>query len=283
MAATGPDRRGGFINGLYGSRSFAQGLWETGVAAAGPPGAYGVYPKHRLGTLRYLEDGRIFAYALNGTGALTPGMLVQTPAPAAGANLQAANVLVLAAANVDSINMAKTVAVNQNASNLAANFFQDGYMYVRNMNNSAVNAAAYYKIRSHPATNANTTNTNYCVFTLYDDLQVSLATTSNVAFVPNPYSQVIVTPTTPTSRVAGIAPIAVAANAYFWLQIEGPCGAIANAALAINVPVCPSNLAAGSVMPGSVSANAMVQTPIIGHALDVGVTGFGCFIYLKIV
>ena len=282
--ATAPDRRSPFTQLLFGGRQFAQGLWETGVAPTtpGPPGSSQNFPKHRLGTLRYLEDGRIFAYALNGAGALTPGMLVQQPI--ASGNMSAANVLVLAAANVDSVNMTKQVSVNQNASNLAANFYQDGFMYVRNMNNSAANAGCYYKIRSHPATNSNSTNANYFTFTLYDDIQVSLATTSNVALVASPYSQVVIYDHTNTNaRPAGISPISVAANAYFWLQVAGPCGAIANAALQAGKSVVPSNLADGSVMGvGGQGVNANTSLPAIGYAIEIGNTGFGCFIYLKI-
>ena len=201
---------------------FHQGLFEESSVE-----------KHRVGTLRKLSDGRVFAYALNAAVALAAGKLTQSPAPAANWK----NIAVAAAAAIGD----KRVSVTLGATALTANYLKDGFLHV----NDAAGEGHLYKIRGHAAADASAA----VWIDLYDAIRVALTTSSEVTLTCHPQANVIVLPTTATSAPAGIPPIAVTASYYFWNQVKGPAAVLTDGTIVIGQHVRLSDAVAGAVEP----------------------------------
>lgn len=190
--------------------------------------------KQRLGTIRPLTDGREFIYMQAGNANLEVGLLNQ-------AELQdLANHANLAVANA--ANIGDRIA-NVTLGDLAAvaNEYAEGFLHI-----NANNGEGYtYKIKNHPAANANANLS----LTLYDKLRgVNLvASTSNATLTKHPCKEVIVTPSPVTSKVVGATTFVVTANYYAWLQKKGPCSILANANLVEGDVVVASNATSGAV------------------------------------
>lgn len=185
---------------------------------------------HRLGEYMVAGDGRAFRYCKAGGTALVPGKLYQAAAEIT--NHQ--NLTPSAAAIGDT-----SVTVTLGATAATANYYSGGYLNV-----TVTPGQGYqYKIKSHPAANGSAT----LVLTLEDPIKVALTTSSRIDLVPNPYSAVIVNPTTASSGAVGVAIHAVAASEFGWLQTKGAALVLADGAVTVGVNVSASNAVAGAV------------------------------------
>jgi hypothetical protein len=230
---------GNFVEGP--SKVYTQGLFDVSATQ-----------KHYLGTQRTLSDGRVFVYAQAGGVNLVAGKLCQSPAPVAAHKDQ----LVKAAAAVGD----KEVVVAIGATALGANDYKEGWLHI----NNAAGAGYAYKVRGHAAYAASATNVRIL---LYDEVRSALtADTSKYTLTKNKYAGVIVAPTTPTSGVVGVPPVAVPAGYYFWLQTKGECVCLADGTLVVGNPAVASNVVAGAVknfVPGT------SPSIIVGRVLQV--------------
>lgn len=199
-----------------------QGLFEESSAA-----------KLKVGTVRRLEDGRVFVYALNAAVALAAGKITQSSAPVANH----LNIAVAAAAAIGD----KKVQVTLGATAATANQYKDGFLHV----NDATGEGHLYKIRSNPAADSSGT----LWLTLYDAIRVALTTSSEVTLTVHPQNSVIVYPTTGTSAPAGVPPIAVTASYYFWNQVKGPAVCLVDGTWVIGQHVRVSDGVAGALEP----------------------------------
>lgn len=204
--------------------------------------------RHRLGELVTAGDGRAYRYCKAGATALVPGKLQQAAAEAT--NHQ--NVAPAAAAIG-----ATSVTVTLGATAATANQYAEGFLAI-----TVTPGQGYqYKIKSHPAADASAT----LVLTLEDPIEVALTTSSRCDLSTNPYSAVVVNPTTATSAAVGVAVNNIAASSFGWLQVRGPAVVLADGALTVGVNVSASNAVAGAV-EAAVTAQAACGVCITGIA-----------------
>lgn len=196
------------------------------------------------------QNGNAYRRVLVGDTALVPGKLYQAPAEITNhQNLEPTATFAIGST---------TLTVTLGATAVTANQYAGGYVIV-----TITPGQGYrYLISSHPAADANATLT----LTLADPLKVALTVASNVDLVLNPYSGVIVNPTTATSCVVGAAVYAAPAATYSWLQVGGVAPLLVDdQTVAVGTNVCASNQAAGAIEPHT-GVQALVGIAVTGGA-----------------
>lgn len=200
------------------------------------------------------QAGNTYVYAKAGASDLVAGTLVQAPA-------EVTNHQNCAPTGTAAIG-ATSVTITLGATAATANQYAGGWM----VTTETPGEGYKYLIASHPAADSAATLT----LTLSDPLQVALTTSSHVDLVPNPYSGVIINPTTASSCPVGVATDVVAAGQYGWLQIGGVATVLADGNLTVGTSLVASNGTAGAV-----EALTGVQA-IIGVAVTgIATTEFG--------
>ena len=201
----------------------------TNLQAGLPPTLDETNPSIGLGTEFELRDGRKYRYARAGAVALVVGNVVQ-----AAAETTAHQNLAFAAAALGATSVVTTTTVT-----VTANQYAGGFVTV----SVTPDLGASYRIKSHPAATAAT-----LTLTLEEGIRTAWTTATRADFVANPYSAVIVTPTTPTGVIVGVAANDLAINGYGWIQTFGPCNVVADSAgVAVGSQVSASNATAGNV------------------------------------
>jgi len=190
--------------------------------------------KHRLGTIRRLDDGRVYAYALAGE-ALSAGLLTQ----GAVADAYGTEIAVQAAAAVGDQHVHITYGAGATAT---ANYYADGFLASMKV---AVYPGPMYKVKSHIACTSGATVS----IQLYDKIREALTTSCLVSLIRNPQAGVLnAVATTPTSFLTGVPPIDVQSAYYFWNQVKGMCTIALAGADIVGVPGAASGTS-GAVMP----------------------------------
>ena len=130
-----------------------------------------------------------------------------------------------------------------------------------------------YKIRE---SKANATTSTYTDLILYDPISTALTSgaASQVAIHPSPYND-IRTATATTDPVMGVAPIAITAHYYFWLQTWGPAPLLSSAATVVGSIVVSTNAGAGVIQTAYTG-------PIVGTQYLVGAIGDYRTVWLRI-
>lgn len=183
---------------------------------------------HRLGEVCFANDGRAFRYCKAGGTALVAGKLQQSSAEDTG--LQ--NLTAVAAAVGDaSIAASTTVTVTQNE-------YAEGWVLVT----VTPGVGRQYRVKGHIAYTAAAPT-----FNLDEEVKVALTTTSRLDLVRNPFSAVIVNPTTLTSSPIGVAVHPITASQFGWLQVAGVANVLADGANAVGANLVASNGTAGAV------------------------------------
>lgn len=202
----------------------------------------------QLGAKFVDQNGNAYRYCLVGGTALVPGKLYQAPA-----EITNHQNLTPAAAAIG----ATSVTVTLGATAVTANQYSGGYLVI-----TVTPGQGYrYLISSHPAASGGAT----CVLTLADPIQVALTTSSRCDMVLNPYSSVIVNPTTASSTIVGAAIYPAAASTYAWVQTGGIAVLLADGALAVGTNVAASNAVAGAV-EAATGVQALVGIAVTGVA-----------------
>lgn len=183
-----------------------------------------------LGSKFVDQNGNAYRRVLVGGTALVPGKLYQAPA-----EITNHQDLTPAAAAIG----ATSVTVTLGNTAVTANQYAGGYLMV-----TVTPGQGYkYLISSHPAASGLAT----CVLQLADPIVVALTTSSRCDLVLNPYSGVIVNPTTASSAPVGAAVYAAGAATYSWLQTGGIACLLADGSVVVGTNVCASNGTAGAV------------------------------------
>ena len=184
-----------------------------------------------LGTLRILSDGRKFQYARAGATALAAGKVTQTAIPSANASDE----VVAASAAVGDMSISVTFG-----GAVTADFYKDGLLWV----NDDTGEGHLYRVRGHAA------GTTAVIVYLKDPIRVAVtAGSGTVSLIQNPQDLVLVYPTTGTGAPAGVPPIPVTANCYFWNQVAGPVPVLTDGTVVIGQHVRVSDAVAGAVEP----------------------------------
>ena len=148
-----------------------------------------------------------------------------------------------------------------------ANQFAGGWVVVTG--EASTGTGYQYRIKSHPAASA-----AVCTFTLEEPIQVALTATTQVDIVQNPFSGVIVNPTTASSTAVGVSCGVITSGYYGWLQTRGVATVLADGGLTVGALVVASNGTAGAV---EVAANASTeaQAPVGVAVTSVATTEYG--------
>ena len=174
--------------------------------------------KHKIGTRMSFDDGRVFRYVEVGAADIAAGKVVQAPAGIANHDMDLA--ITTAASGVTSV----TVTLGSTAA--TADQYKDGYLYI---NDGGTGEGHAYKIKSNAAGDSGGT----CVLTLEEDDETVTALTNGThlaGLAVNPYSNVIISPTTVSNIAIGVAPRLLTTDYYGWIQTWGPASVLANAA-----------------------------------------------------
>lgn len=216
------------------TQGFAQGIYQQSSTQL-----------HDLDTVRYLSDGRAFAYAQAGATALAVAKLTCSEAPSATANRETVAANAAIGATVLSITF---------GAEKAADLFKDGWIY------DAL-AGDLYQIKSHAI------GTTAVQVYLKEPLRIAWTTSSKATVIRNRQKAVIISPTTLTSPPAGVPPIAVTASYYFWNQVKGPAVCLIAGTLVIGNN-CGPLTTAGAVAP----LNSADIIGAVGTVLSVDAT-----------
>jgi len=222
---------------------------NPGSAPQGPYIAGASTQAMTLGSKFVDQAGNTYRYCLVGGTALVPGKLYQAPA-----EITNHQNLTPAAAAIGATSV--TVTLGNTAT--TANQYAEGYLVV-----TVTPGQGYkYRISSHPAASGSAT----CVITLEDPILVALTTSSRVDLVLNPYSGVIVNPTTASSCPVGAAIYPTAASTYGFIQTGGIAPLLVDdQTVVVGTNVAASNQAAGAIEPAT-GVQALVGIAVTGGA-----------------
>jgi len=214
--------------------------------------AQGIYSEsssqlHNIGEIAYSNDGRAFRYVKAGGTALVAGKLQQSPAEDT-TNMQNLTAAV-SAVGATSVTTTSTVT-------LTANQLAGGFLVIES---GTLGIGFTYRIAGHAAASA-----AVVTFNLDDPIVVATTGTVNIDVHPNPYSGVIVTPTTTTSAPVGFAVYNVTNAYYGWICSHGPTAALAQGTVVVGDGVIAAETtAAGAV----VSQGNDTHDAEVGYAL----------------
>lgn len=201
----------------------------TNLQAGLPPVLDETSPQINLGAEFELRDGRKYRYARAGAVALVVGNVVQ-----AAAEVTTHENLAFAAAVLGATSVITTTTVT-----VTANQYAGGYVTVT----VAPDLGASYRIKSHAAATA-----AVVTLILEEGIRTAWTTSTRADLIRDPYAAVIVTPTTPTGVIVGVAANDLAISGYGWIQTYGPCNVVADAAgVTVGNQVSASNATAGNV------------------------------------
>lgn len=209
-----------------------------------------------LGQVGETDDGRSYAYGLNGSSsvALSPGKLAQGAVTVAN-HVNRTGVTYVAGTQQVVFTIGNTA--------ITAGQYTDGYFYV----NAGTGAGQALLIdgTTSPAGNGTVT------VNLADGLITATAVAdSKFSLHPNPYSAGLISDhTNPTTVVPlGVPNVSIPASSYGWFQIGGPSSVLANGTPAVGGSVIPGATTDGSV---DVDGASSVQ-PKIGYCLMTAVS-----------
>lgn len=146
------------------------------------------------------NDGREVVLVENGAVALASGVLVQASAIVAGHQTLAMTVPSTAPATAGTY----LVSVTNGSTVINENYYAGGYLIVKD----GTGIGQTLRIKSHPGAAASAA----CVITLEDPIVTTLDATSIVNLIANPYTNVIIAPTTATGNVVGVTLYPLAAS-----------------------------------------------------------------------
>lgn len=200
-----------------------------------------LYP---LGTKMILADGRAFRYCKVGSSPTVAGRLYESEATTANWNDE--NPTVIAAAG------AISVTVDVNATPVVGDF-ADGFLVD--------------ETNGHTYCIKNNTAADPTVLTLRDPLITDLALADTVSMFMSPYADAVIkVAAEPAAPVLGVAPCAIDAKYYGWLQTRGICGVLVEGILVVGDPAVASvGAVAGTVEP---AGDDLGQ--VVGSVLEIG-------------
>ena len=179
--------------------------------------------KRALGTILELPDGREFKYVLNGSGAITSGKLASSAAMIGNHDMD----LTTAAASVGDT----SITVTLGATAATKDQYADGYIYT----NDGTGQGQVYRIASNPAADGSATLA--VTLASNDPVSVALDSTTESGLAVNPYSGIVVSPTSVTNRTLGVTATDIAANAYGFVQTKGLASVLVSGTVVAGQPL----------------------------------------------
>ena len=207
--------------------------------------------QQNLGDLVHSNDGRAYRYAKCGGADISRGRLTQSSAE----DTATQNLTAVAAAIGD------TTLVSTSTVTITANEYANGLAIIT----TGPGVGYAYKISGHAAfTSAAPT------LQLADPIAgIALTTASRIDLIRNPYSAVIVNPTTASSAANGVSVAGTFTTLYFgWVQVAGVAPLLADGALVVGADCVASNGTAGTVeqAPNVIGTQSIVGVAQTGVA-----------------
>lgn len=222
---------------------------------------------YQVGQIAWDVNGKAFRYALAGASALVKGQVLQS-AVSLGATYQ--NMVVAVAGAVGDT----FLQVTNGTSTITSQQFEGGSISIYTAGTDLVGD-------EYTITGVTGTFTTGGALKVYLDrpLRYVVTTSATVNMMPNPFSGVIVCPTSLTGTPVGVAVYEIPANQYGWIQTHGVAPVIADGSA-----VVPGAMlgAAQSVAGSATLATAGAGYAIIGSALSTGASGKGAVAFLRI-
>lgn len=219
-----------------------------------------------LGQTLGTNDGRKFAYGLNGnaaTTALSPGKLMQG---ALTVTNNQNNTGVAAAIG------ATTITYTTGATAITVNQYAQGYFIV----NASTGAGQCLSVVGNTVFASSGSGT----VTLGEGLIVATTTSSKFSLQPHPYSAVVISSQAASTAIyaVGVPQVSIPAANYGWFQTYGPASVLANGTIAVGAGVIP-----GATTDGSVDAEGTSSVqPRVGYMLLASVSTEYRAVYLSI-
>jgi hypothetical protein len=239
---------------------------ENGATAPNPyaESATKLFP---LGTKLSVGD-KTFRYARAANATIAVGEVVQAAAPVANNNDRDVNLI----GGLEPLATATELSVTLGGAP-ALNAFEDGYVV-------AVDGTGQGQMLGIASNIANAT----CILQLLNPIRVQMeATVTKVSVFVNQYADVVKSAAAPTSGILGVAPIAVTAEYYFWLQTSGPASVLqggANQPAAGFVAVASDGTAGAAEI---LDIATIAESLAIGHCLSSTTTsGDHCVVMLNL-
>lgn len=154
-------------------------------------------------------------------------------------------------------NLANALTVTM-GTDVAANLFAEGYLVTASQ--ALAGGGLMFKIKAHGSIGSGTSG----VITLYDNIPVSTVAAQPINFVQNQFSNVILGSQVIDMPV-GVAPIAVTASNYCWLQTWGPCPMRHSAASAV-----AGIISMGTLGQAVVNFDATTNSGLAATSLPIG-------------
>ena len=217
--------------------------------------------KYPLGT-QLRRGTRVWAYAEFG-GVTAAGDVVQSEGPDAVHDALAPEVTLAGATEF---------LVTSPASG-SADFIKDEYaggFVIAQVNGSP---GYSYGIATQAALDISETATMKVVLNPGENLAVALAITDDLAFIKNPWKEIIEMPATLTGAVAGISMAIQADGQFGWVGIQGPHAVLTSGTVFIGQPVSVSDTTAGAVEPWLIADSSAVELAFVGTVRDIGGDG----------
>jgi hypothetical protein len=222
--------------------------------------------KYPLGTKLEARDGRIWRYCKAGGTQLSAGLMGQSPAVSAGIENEAQTGYTT---NIGDTTIAVLVTTG---SSLTPADLAGGYLVVED----GTGEGHYYKINTASWATSDTILT----VLLDEPIQVATEATSEVTLYPNPWTGIIVTPTTVTGYCVGVTNRVVTADYYYWAQRKGPCAMVNDAGDTLVVGAL-GGLPATNGTAGAIGIPA-ITTQIYGHVMGIAAAGETALVYLNL-
>lgn len=193
-----------------------------------------------LGHVLVLPDYREYRFALNDGTAEVAGNLYQSVAPVGDHS----NV----AADTPRSVGATAISATLGATSAGTDIYAEGTV-------STTDAAGEgYSLRIRRAMTAGAAHASVAasgVLTVNleagESVQVALTTASEMTFSRNRFHAVLIHPSPPTGRLAGVSPGVAAANRFYWSQVKGLAAVLGDGTLLAGLPVMASISVNGAV------------------------------------
>ncbi len=139
-----------------------------------------------------------------------------------------------------------------------------------------------YGIATQAALDISETATMKVVLNPSENLAVAFTTSDDLAFVKNPWKEIIEMPTTLTGGLAGISMAVQADGQFGWVGIAGPHAVLTSGTVFIGQPVSVSDTTAGAIEPWLIADTSAVELAFVGDVRDVGGDGEFSMIDVKL-
>ena len=230
----------------------------------GAPVIYGIKPhedsseqKHPVGTMGVSNDGRTYRYCQAGGTALEPGTMCIAPDITTAHEDIAVNTFAVGD---------KSITATLGATAITGNEYQEGFVNVTD----ELGQGIMYKIKSCPATALSSD----VVVLLEEPIVVAAHADTTVTLYRNKYRDVLVSDGTQADLPVGVPNVEIAANAYGWLQVGGPCSILVDANdTTVGKPVTIGDGTAGAVESRNAATETYVGNQPAGVGADAGEYG----------